>query len=276
VFLIKFCNKKNTGQKGTVGRVVPSYEMPFIESGPNAGTSPDILLNVCSLMRVTQGLLIEILMGKARSMSPTLLSQYNTIFLEEKSFQNRLRIASHILQINGLSYKGKDRMICGQTGLPLKCQIYNGFAYVRVLKQLAKDKLRSRDRGPVNELTRQTSVGKKQFGGQKLGEMEAWNLASHGVPGMLQSIIYESADKFSIFHCTKCNNTAIGCIASEFFYCKYCESSSDLVRLPIAYITTLTFQELYTCGFGHKLIAKKKQITGTSLDETSIFYNNPK
>lgn len=260
------------GQKGTCGQIVSGVDLPFIASGPDAGCTPTLIINVCSLMRITQGLLIEMMTSKARALSPDLLEQYNTIFLSKISFEQRMEVATHILKLQGMEYKGRDRMICGKTGKPLKCRIFNGSAYLRVLKHMAKDKLRSRARGPTNELTRQTTVGKKNFGGQKAGEMENWNFRGHGMPFMFQNVNYESADKFMIFSCTRCHTPAIGCLESNFYFCKVCEKSDAIVRLNIPYITCLTFQELYTAGWGHTLVARKKKYLDTVVDEEAIFH----
>jgi DNA-directed RNA polymerase beta subunit len=140
---------------------------------------------------------------------------------------------------------------------------------------MAKDKLRSRDRGPTNELTRQTSVGKKHFGGQKAGEMENWNFHCHGIPFMFQNVNYESADKFMIFFCTRCNWFAIGCIESDFYFCKVCETSDKVIRLKVPYTTCLTFQELYTAGWGHTFVADEltESAKALTIDEHQVFYN---
>jgi DNA-directed RNA polymerase beta subunit len=261
------------GQKFTAGRIVPAIDLPFSESGPDAGTSPDVLINSCSLMRVTQGLLIEGLLGKTRALAPTLIKQYETLFLSQKTFEGKMRMSRKILRLHGLDYKGKEKMRCGKTGRLLKCEIYTGIAYMRILKQMAKDKLRSRDRGPTNELTRQTSVGKKHFGGQKIGEMENWNLHSHGMPFMFQNANYESADKFMIFFCTRCNMPCIGCIESDFYFCKMCEKQDAIVRLNIPYVTSLAFQELYAAGWGHTFVARKKPFLELGgIDEERIFH----
>jgi DNA-directed RNA polymerase beta subunit len=266
------------GQKGTIGRITPSVDLPFITTGPNAGSSPDLFINVCSLMRVTQGLLQEIQIGKARGFSPDELDQYDNIFMSKRTFATKLTTTAEILKRYGLNYKGKELMTCGKTGRTLKCEIFNGIASMRVLKHMARDKLRSRDRGPTNELTRQTTVGKKHFGGQKAGEMENWNFHCHGVPFMFQNVNYESADKFMIFFCLKCNWYAIGCVESNFYFCKMCENkdSDKIVRLKVPYTTCLTFQEMYTAGWGHTFIAEEvsKLVKPLITDDQQVFHNH--
>jgi DNA-directed RNA polymerase beta subunit len=108
--------------------------------------------------------------------------------------------------------------------------------------------------------------------------MENWNLHCHGLSAMFQNVNYESADKFMVFFCTRCNNFAIGCMESDFYFCKMCEKSDEIVRLELPYITCLTFQELYAAGWGHTLIAKKKHTNDVDLtsDESKIFHEHQK
>lgn len=160
------------GQKATVGRILPTQDLPFIDSGVNAGMVPDVIINVCSLMRVTMGLLLEIFAGKVRSLKPSVIDQYDTMFIHAKTINRRFQIWKQVLKHLGLSSSGKDYFRDGRTGQLLQKPLYNGFASIRALKQLAKDKLRSRDKGPIIELTRQTTVGKRVRGGLRFGEME--------------------------------------------------------------------------------------------------------
>lgn len=247
------------GQKGTMSRRMNAVDMPWIAHGPDAGVSPDLMINVASLSRITQGLLLESLMGTARAFNPSLVHQYETVFLSEIDFQEKLELCCLILKRHGLNYNGKVHMRMGTTGELIQSQIFTGIVHLRVLKHMASDKLRSRDRGPTNELTRQTSVGKKRYGGLKQGEMENWNLHSYGMPSVFQNINQESADNFLLYVCTNCDNFALGCIESRFFFCKTCESSDHIVRIPNTYITNLCIQEMETAGFGHALICEPIQ-----------------
>ena len=243
------------GQKGTCGRIVPAMDLPFVAAGLNKGTSPDVVINVCSLIRVTQGLLLEMLTGKARALSPSAISQYETLFLGARTFRERLAVTRRVLRAYGLNYTGTDHMLCGKTGRPIKCAVFNGTAYLRVLKHMARDKLRSRVRGPTNELTRQTSVGKRHFGGQKAGEMENWNFHCHGMPYMFSNVNYECADKFIAYQCTRCSIPAIGGRDTGLYLCSMCLQSDCIVRLKVPYITSLAFQEMYAAGWGHTLVS---------------------
>lgn len=63
------------GQKGTISRLVPAYDMPFFEYGRMAGQSPDIVINVASFARVTMGFLLEIMWSKAAAYNASRMHQ---------------------------------------------------------------------------------------------------------------------------------------------------------------------------------------------------------
>ena len=206
-------------------------------------------------------------------MNPTLVAQYQTVFLSDITFNEKQRLYTSILKQSGMKYNGKSKMRLGTTGQLIRCEIYSGFVYLSILKQLAKDKLRSRDRGPVNELTRQTTVGRKNQGGTRNGEMENWCLYGVGQSNMFQSINQESADRFLLYHCTKCQLPAIGNQETKLYYCLVCKTGKHVGRLPSTYISNLTPQELAVMGFGHKTVAEVDH-SELRMDEDKIFAQN--
>lgn len=238
------------GQKGTVSEIRPDVDMPFVESGSMAGISPDMIINVHSLARTTTGLSLESMWGLARAINPSSLHQYQTMFLGASSFAEKRRVCSAMLREAGFSSTGRMTMVCGKTGRHIKSQIFAGLVNVRVLKHMAQNKLRSRDRGPVNELTRQPTTGKKNYGGQKQGEFMNWNMLGYGVSQMFRNINHECASKFTLYYCTKHHLQAMGCPQTGFYMCHVCrEDRSHLVRVPATYIQNLFFQEMYVLGF---------------------------
>lgn len=259
------------GQKGTGSDIRPAVDMPFFEYGPMAGQAPDMLTNVHSLARITLGLTLEILWGKARACNPVAISQYQTMFLSTSSFEERQALCRKVLAENGMASNGRERMRWGTTGQEIECEIFSGMVYLRVLKHMAKDKLRARERGPNNEITRQTSVGKKKSGGQRQGEMMNWNMYCYGMPGMLRNINHESADKFLMYFCTKCHTQAVGCQDTGYYMCLVCKTPKHVGRLPNTYITNLVFQELNTAGFGHTIVTEVAEQDLDAIDEEVVF-----
>lgn len=241
------------GQKMTIGQLVPREDLPFIESGPMAGTTFDLMINSCSLKRITQGLLLDMLEGQAHSLSPTSISQYDTMIDNTEGLHDRLRLVSHILRQRGFSYDGKALARCGQTGELLQCMLFSGPILLHVLPHRGRTKIRSRERGRTDPLTRQTSSGKKNLGGLRFGEMEAWNSNSHGTTAFSRNAHYTCADKFRVFWCTACQGPAIGS-PDGFYHCPGCQSSQHVVRLQVPFTTNLVQQELMTCGYGMRFV----------------------
>lgn len=150
------------GQKGTVGRIIPDHDLPFDE---RTGIIPDVFLNACSMFRLTEGLLLEMIMDAARAMSPSLLAQCESVFLTQGQMERKLKAVRTIFNRFALHPDGTSIMRQGTTGEMIMCPVFSGTVYLRVLKQMSADKLRSRDRGPVNDITRQPTSGQKNSGG---------------------------------------------------------------------------------------------------------------
>lgn len=236
------------GQKGTIGRVIPSADLPFIDSGPNRGMIPDVIINVCSLMRVTMGLLLEMLAGKIRALKPSAIEQYETLFVQSHTMKERLATWQRLLAQLGLNSSGKDYFRCGRTGQYLPSPLYNGFVSLRALKQLSKDKLRARDKGPIIELTRQTTVGKRANGGLRFGEMESWSAVSFGAPYLNKAICFDAADGFETRICESC-----GVIRGmNSVQCPSCKANDTLHTVSLPYTTCLVQQELASMGINIK------------------------
>jgi DNA-directed RNA polymerase beta subunit len=237
------------GQKMTIGHLVSREDMPFVEYGPMSGTTFDLMINTCSLKRVTQGLFLDMLEGQAHALSPSSISQYRTMIDHSETYADRIRLVSHLLKRQGFSYDGKVHARCGTTGESLPCLIFCGPIQLHVLPHRGRTKLRSRERGRVDPLTHQTSSGKKNFGGLRLGELEAWNTHSLGITAFSRNAHYTCADRFRVFWCVPCAMPALGS-TDGFYWCHGCKSRQHIVRLQVPYTTNLVQQELLTCGYG--------------------------
>ena len=86
--------------------------------------------------------------------------------------------------------------------------IFIGPTYYMRLKQLVKDKINYRAKGPRTALTRQTVQGRANDGGLRIGEMEKDAVVAHGLTHFLQESLLVRGDEY---YMAVCNQT--GCIA---------------------------------------------------------------
>lgn len=252
------------GQKGTISQIMPDEDMPFICEGPMSGVSPDVILNPHCMKRNTMGMMLEMLWSKARSIDPEKVEIYDTIFmdlniqaqdmkntyLDNVDFLQQYEICRQVLKDVGLMSSGTERMIMGTTGQMIISDIYTGDVYMRTLPQVVRDKIRFRDRGPINELTRSTTSGKKSNGGLKIDEQLLGCIHAYSLKNLLNSLMYDNTNKFTVFYCQRCQVEAIGCTDISLYICNSCQSSQHVGRVEIPYISHLIREELYSVGFG--------------------------
>jgi DNA-directed RNA polymerase beta subunit len=230
------------GQKFTVAQLVNDEDMPFCG---NEG-SPDIIINSQSISRSTTGMFLDILFGKARTMSPDKVNPFDTVFTNDAVLKKKIDAVECILGSHGMCYKGTEMMYNGETGELMECPIFKGPIYVHVLKHMASDKMRYCDQGPFGDLTRDP------LRGIRYGEMENWNSLSHGLTQMFRGMNTEEGAKFcDFFWCKKHSMPALGSIHHRLFLCTACGNSDHVRRLKLPYQSILVMRETYAAHMGH-------------------------
>jgi DNA-directed RNA polymerase II subunit RPB2 len=150
------------GQKGTIGMIFPTEDMPF---SPTSGMVPDIIINAHAIpSRMTIGHLLESEFAKAGCYTNGRVDA--TIF----EHHDREKEAEAVLHAKGFQKYGKERLVNGQTGRMMDCMIFMGPVYYQRLKHLVADKIHSRSRGANNMLTRQPVEGRVRDGGLRFGK----------------------------------------------------------------------------------------------------------
>ena len=189
-----------TGQKGTVGLIIPEEDMPFTEDG----IRPDLIINPHALpSRMTIGQLIELILGKV-------CASYGG-FGDCTAFANKgpnAEVYGSALMKAGFHSSGNQIMYNGMNGEQLFSDIYIGPTYYMRLKHMVKDKINFRARGPNAMLTRQPIGGRANDGGLAIGSMERDGVIAHGAMGFLTESFLDRADDYSMAICNK-----TGCIA---------------------------------------------------------------
>jgi len=226
-------------QKGTVGMVYRTEDMPFSSSG----IVPDIIINaLCIPSRMTINQLIETALGKECAV----FGKYgdctpfteNSINAADKLVE---RISKKITEY-GHQPQGWERLYNGMTGEMIESQIFMGPTYYQRLKHMVDDKMHARAHGHVTSLTRQPTEGRSREGGLRFGEMERDAMISHGNSAMILERLFSVSDPFQICVCDNC-----GIITSKKTECQNCKSDS-VSECNMPYASKLLHQELTAMG----------------------------
>ena len=190
-----------SGQKGTIGMIIPEEDMPFTKDG----IRPDIIVNPHALpTRMTIGQLVECITGKACVVQGT--------FGDATAFNNKgtkISQFAEILTQHHYHSSGNEILYNGMTGEQLESDIFIGPTFYMRLKHMVKDKINYRTQGPRTALTRQPVGGRANDGGLRIGEMERDVLISHGTANMLTESMMERGDKYYMAVCNKTGMIAV-------------------------------------------------------------------
>jgi DNA-directed RNA polymerase II subunit RPB2 len=177
-----------SGQKGTIGLIIPEKDMPFAADG----TRPDLIINPHAIpSRMTIGQIVESLFGKACT--------FYGGFGDCTAFQvkgSNYATYGPMLTKAGFHSSGKQLMYNGMTGNQIEADVYMGPTYYMRLKHMVKDKINYRARGPNTNLTRQPVQGRANDGGLRIGEMERDGVLAHGMSYFLNESFMVRGDEY--------------------------------------------------------------------------------
>ena len=234
------------GQKGTIGMVYRSEDMPFTEGG----ITPDIIINpACIPSRMTIGQLLECTLSKIGAIEG---GRYDGTPFEDLNIE---QICDKFKKY-GFNRKGTEVLYNGQTGERIKTEIFIGPTFYQRLKHMVKDKVHSRSTGPVQNLTRQPAEGRSRDGGLRLGEMEVDCLLSHGSAGFLKERIFECSDMYHSYVCNKCGLLATVNPQKNIFLCNSCGNTNDFSKINLPFASKLLWQELYSLGIIPRILTE--------------------
>ena len=200
----KFASR--SGQKGTLGLIIPEEDMPFTDDG----IRPDLIINPHALpSRMTIGQIVESLFGKV-------CVSYGA-FGDCTAFQvkgSNYSTYAPLLAKAGFHSSGNQVLYNGMNGEQLAADIYMGPTYYMRLKHMVKDKINYRARGPNTALTRQPVQGRANDGGLRIGEMERDGVLAHGMSYFLNESFMVRGEKQS-YYIAVCNKTGSVAIYNE-------------------------------------------------------------
>jgi DNA-directed RNA polymerase II subunit RPB2 len=209
-------------QKGTIGKILPDEDMPFVASGPNAGLKPDIIISpFCISSRMTIGKLIEIVASKVGALKGERVNA--TAF---RKYDHTL-IAQTLVNY-GFDPKGNEKMISGITGKQIDGNIFIGPAYYQNLGKDVVDKIQSRNIGAIDVSSHEPIRGRTATGGSgiRFGEQEQGATIAHNAPNVNRDRLNFSSDGSKYVYCTNCGIPAIHNVIENKVFCKGCKSKS--------------------------------------------------
>lgn len=195
-----------SGQKGTIGLIIPESDMPYTKDG----LRPDLIINPHAIpSRMTIGQIVESLFGIAC----VTYGGYGDCTAFQVKGSNYSTYAP-LLVNQGFNSTGNQVMYNGMTGEQLSADVYIGPTYYMRLKHMVKDKINYRARGPNTALTRQPVQGRANDGGLRIGEMERDGVLAHGMSYFLNESFMVRGEK-SDFYLAVCNKTGAVAIYNE-------------------------------------------------------------
>jgi DNA-directed RNA polymerase II subunit RPB2 len=204
-----------SGQKGTIGLIIPEEDMPFSDDG----IRPDLIINPHAIpSRMTIGQIVETLFGKV-------CASYGA-FGDCTAFQVKgvnYSTYAPLLVNAGFHSSGNQVLYNGMSGDQIQADIFMGPTYYMRLKHMVKDKINFRARGPNTALTRQPVQGRANDGGLRIGEMERDGVLAHGMSCFLNESFMTRGDEYYVAVCNKTGSISIYNESKNLFLSPYAD-----------------------------------------------------
>jgi hypothetical protein len=277
----KFSNRH--GQKGTIGMVVRSHDLPRTMSG----VVPDMIMNTHAIRsRMTIGHVIEMVLGKIAANVGAIAD--GTAFTDDGRLTKQMCSA---LEQLGFEKFANEIMYDGISGKQLSMDMFIGPIFSMRLKHMVEDKWNARGKGRREQRTHQPTGGRGAQGGLRIGEMERDAILGHGISAFTNESYMLRSDGTSFNVCKGCGTIPIENERKGLFVCPLCtgpvkyigSGSTDLelvppmrktivapVKIEMPYAFKLLCQELETyMNIGMRIMTEKDllRLTGINKDD---------
>ena len=255
------------GQKGVIGMILSEENMPFTKDG----IKPDLIVNPHAIpSRMTIGHLVECVYAKLCCLEGYLGDGTIYIDIDHKSIYDNL-------EKNNYHKHGNEILYNGQTGRQMHTEIFIGPTYYFRLKHMVAEKINARGKGPMTQLTRQPTGGRRKEGGLRIGEMERDSLISHGISGFIQESMMERSDKYRWQVCKKCGIIPHYSKKINSCICPMCDGNeSSIIETP--YCMKLLNQELEAMNLQMRFNCDYTELPNNSLeildDDDNVIIDN--
>jgi len=196
-------------------RTIPETDMPRSRTG----ITPDVIVNPHSIpSRMTMGQLMEAVGSKAAACYGAYVD--GTAF---GNVGNSTEIFGTALEAAGYERYGNEILYNGITGDMMEVSIFMTPTYYMRLKHMPIDKINARAEGRRVARTHQTTGGRGNQGGLRIGEMERDVVVAYGTSNFMNESMMTRGDKYETVVCDGCGSIPIYNVARDLYVCPECD-----------------------------------------------------
>jgi DNA-directed RNA polymerase II subunit RPB2 len=237
-------NSNRHGQKGTIGMLVRSHDLPRSATG----MTPDLIMNPHAIpSRMTIGQLLENLLGKSVANAGAIGN--GTAFMNQGSPHEDI---GNILEKFGFEKYGNEILYNGMTGEQIPSAIFIAPVFAMRLKHMVEDKWNARGEGRREKRTHQPTGGRGNQGGLRIGEMDRDAVIGHGISAFIKETYMKRSDGTTFTVCDGCGTIPIYNARQGLYICPLCdgpilfagESTNNLELIPPIKRTKALFSQI--------------------------------